>query len=335
VLVKAFAATERNAALEPFEYELGPVGPQDVDITVEYCGICHSDLSMLENAWGLTEYPLVPGHEVAGTVAAVGSHVTHVAIGDRVGLGWHAGYCLTCPDCLSGHHNMCPSASGTIVGRHGGFADTVRAQAASVIKLPAAVDSSKAGPLFCGGITVFNPLVQFDIPATAQVGVIGIGGLGHMALQFMRAWGCRVTAFTSSGSKQEEALKLGAHETINSRDPEAIAAAAGRFDLLMSTVNVKLDWNACLGTLKPRGRMHFLGVVMEPLDLSLMPMLVNQLSVSASPVGSPATIARMLKFCADHGIKPVTEHFPISKVNEALDHLRSGKARYRIVLDRD
>jgi uncharacterized zinc-type alcohol dehydrogenase-like protein len=335
MLVKAYAASSKNGALEPFEYELGPIGPQDVDIAVEHCGICHSDLSMLENAWEMTTYPFVPGHEVTGTVAAIGEQVTHVAVGDRVGLGWHAGYCMTCRECLDGHHNMCTNASATIVGRHGGFADKVRAQGASVIKLPGGVDSGIAGPLFCAGITVFNPLAQFAIAPTASVGVIGIGGLGHMALQFARAWGCRVTAFTSSGSKQEEALKLGAHDTINSRDPETIASAAGRFDLLMSTVNVKLDWNAYLATLKPRGRMHFLGVQTEPLDLALVPMLFAQLSVSASPVGSPATIARMLEFCADHEIKPVTEHFPLSKANDALEHLRAGKARYRVVLDRD
>jgi uncharacterized zinc-type alcohol dehydrogenase-like protein len=290
---------------------------------------------MLENAWGMTEYPFVPGHEVAGRVSAVGPQVTHVGVGDRVGLGWHAGYCMTCAQCLDGHHNMCPQAAATIVGRHGGFADTVRAQGASVIRLPEGVESGDAGPLFCGGITVFNPLRQFDIPPTAQVGVIGIGGLGHLALQFLRAWGCRVTAFTSSASKRDQALQLGAHDTLNSRDPDAIAGAAGRFDLLMSTVNVQLDWSGYLTTLKPRGRMHFLGVQTEPITLDTMPMLFGQLSVSASPVGSPATIVRMLRFCADHAIKPVTEHFPMSKVNEALDHLRAGKARYRVVLDRE
>lgn len=335
MIVKAFAATERNGDLEPFEYELGPIGPQDVDIAVEHCGICHSDLSMLENAWSITQYPLVPGHEIAGTVAAIGGHVSHVAVGDRVGLGWHAGYCMTCAECLDGHHNMCPSASGTIVGRHGGFADTVRAQGVSVVKLPDEIESGKAGPLFCAGITVFNPLIQFEVSPTAKVGVIGIGGLGHMALKFLRSWGCQVTAFTSSKEKREEALKLGAHDVINSRDLGAIEAAASRFDLLMSTVNVKLEWNAYMATLKPRGRMHLLGVPLEPLDLNIIPMLFGQLAVSSSPVGSPATIGRMLEFCAHHDIQPITEHFPMSEVNNALDHLRDGKARYRIVLDRD
>ena len=200
-VVHAYAASEANGELLPFEFELGPMGPHDVDVTVESCGVCHSDLSMLENEWGLSQFPLVPGHEVSGKVTAVGEHVSHLAVGDRVGLGWQAGYCMTCDQCIGGHHNLCSGAQPTIVGRHGGFADTVRAHAASVIKLPNGIDAKTAGPLFCGGVTVFTPLVQFDIPPNASVGVIGIGGLGHLALKFCRAWGCHVTAFTSSESK--------------------------------------------------------------------------------------------------------------------------------------
>ena len=332
--VNAFAAKEPGGPLEPFTYQLPPIGPQDIDIAVEHCGICHSDLSMLNNDWGITQYPFVPGHEVAGVVSAIGDHVTHVKVGDRVGLGWHAGYCMTCEHCLSGDHNTCANAEATIVGRHGGFADRVRARSASVVKLPDDLDSRLAGPLLCGGITVFNPLVQTGVSPTARVGVVGIGGLGHMALGFLRAWGCRVTAFTSSDSKRQEALDLGAHDTINSRDADAIAAAAGRFDLILSTVNVKLDWNAYLRTLRPRGRLHLVGAVPEPLDLEIFPMLFGQLSVSSSPVGSPATIAVMLDFAARHAIAPRTEHFPMNRVNDAMAHLDAGNARYRIVLDR-
>lgn len=334
-IVHAFAAAGPNERLEPFEYEMDPIGPDQVDIAVESCGICHSDLSMLENAWGLTHFPFVPGHEVSGKIVALGDQVTHISVGDRVGLGWHSGYCMTCDQCLGGHHNMCTAPEETIVDRHGGFADLVRAQAVTVIKLPEGVDPGDAGPLLCGGITVFNPLVQFGIPPTASVGVIGIGGLGHMALQFTRAWGCAVTAFTSSDSKRQEALDMGAHDTIDSRDRAAVEAAAGRFDLLLSTVNVQLDWNAYMATLKPRGRLHFLGVLVEPVALEIMPILEGQLSVSGSPVGSPATIRRMLDFAARHQVAPITEHFPMDRVNDAMEHLRAGKARYRIVLDRN
>ncbi len=331
--VHAYAATEQDGKLAPFEYELGALGAHDVDIAVEHCGICHSDLSMLENAWGMTSFPLVPGHEVIGTVAAIGDRVRGLAIGDKVGLGWHAGYCMTCDQCMGGDHNMCGSSDMTIVARHGGFADRVRAQDASVMKLPEGLDAAAAGPLLCAGITVFNPLVQFDIPPTAHVGVIGIGGLGHLAVQFARAWGCHVTAITSRDSKRQEALDLGAHDTIVSRNPDEIAAAEGRFDLLLSTVNVKLDWDAFMATLRPRGRLHVLGALLDPLDVATIPMLFGQKEISGSPVGSPATLRKMLEFAARHGIEPMTEHFPISKVNEAFDHLRAGKARFRIVLD--
>lgn len=331
--VHAYAANTANSPLEPFEYELGPIGSDEVDIAVESCGICHSDLSMLEDAWGMTRYPLVPGHEVIGKISSVGDHVTHLSVGDRVGLGWHSGYCMACNQCLGGHHNLCPSAEPTIAGRHGGFADVVRAHSVSVAKLPDELDTRTAGPLLCGGMAVFNPLVQLDLSPTGRVGVIGIGGLGHLALKFARAWGCHITAFTSPG-KQDEAITLGAHDTINSRDPAAVKAASGQFDLILSTVNVNLDWNAYLGLLKPRGRLHMLGAVTEPLDLNLIPMMFSQLSVSSSPVGSPVTIRKMLDFAARHAVNPVTEHFPMNRVNDAMEHLRAGKARYRIVLNR-
>ena len=333
-MINAYAAFEPGGEFKPFEYDPGPIAPQDVEIEVEHCGICHSDLSMLDNEWGMAEFPLVPGHEVVGTISAVGEGVSNLHTGQKVGLGWHSSYCMTCPSCLNGDHNMCTNAQGTIVSRHGGFADKVRAHAASVVALPQGIDVQSAGPLFCGGITVFNPLVQFGVKSTDKVAVIGIGGLGHMALQFMNAWGCEVTAFTSSEAKKTEALEMGAHQTINSRDPEDIKAAAGQFDLILSTVNVKLDWNAYVETLKPRGRLHFVGATLEPLDLALFPLLLGQRSVSASPVGSPANIARMLDFAVRHDVKPVIENFPLNQVNDAMERLRSGQARYRIVLSR-
>jgi len=331
-MIKAYAASEPGGKLEPFEYDPGPLGADEVEIEVKHCGICHSDLSMLNNEWGITRYPFVPGHEVVGTIAAAGDAVRHLPAGQWVGLGWHSGYCMTCPSCLGGDHNLCGEAQGTMIGRHGGFADRVRAEAVSVVPLPDALDPADAGPLFCGGITVFNPLVQFGIRPTDSVGVIGIGGLGHLALKFLRPWGCAVTAFTSTPAKRDEALAMGAHDTIDSRDTAALEAAVRRFDLILSTVNGKLDWNAYLGTLKPKGRLHFVGVVMDPLDLALWPMLARQASVSSSPVGGPATMARMVEFAARHDIKPVTEHFRFDQVNEAMQRLESGQVRYRIVL---
>lgn len=331
-MIKAYAAFEAGGKLKPFEYTPAPLGPQEVEIDVEYCGICHSDLSMLDNEWGLSQYPLVPGHEIVGTVAATGSAVTHLKPGDKAGIGWHSGYCMTCPTCMSGDHNMCSGAQGVIVRRHGGFADKVLAQAASVVALPEGIDIESAGPLFCGGITVFNPLVQFAVKATDKVGVIGIGGLGHLALLFARAWGCEVTAFTSSAAKQQEILEMGAHRVIDSRNPQAIAALAGQLDMIISTVNVKLDWNAYLATLKPRGRLHFVGAALEPIDIGAFSLIMSQRSVSGSTVGSPANIAKMLEFAVQHQIRPVIETYRLDQVNEAMDRLRSGQARYRIVL---
>jgi len=333
-MITAYAAFEPKGPLQPYSYDPGELQPDQVEIEVINCGICHSDLSMINNDWGLSQYPLIAGHEVVGTIGQVGSGVSHLKPGQLVGLGWHSGYCNQCAFCQSGDHNLCPDNQPTIVAHHGGFADKVRADANSVIPIPDGVDPVSAGPLFCGGITVFNPLVQFGVRPTDRVGVIGIGGLGHIALAFLNAWGCEVTAFTSSDAKREEALKLGAHHTLNSRDPSEIEKAAGSFDIIFSTVNVKLDWNLYLNALKPKGRLHFLGATLEPLDLGVFGLIMGQRSVSGSPVGSPATIAKMLEFAALHDIRPVVERFPMDKVNEALEHLHHGKARYRIVLER-
>ena len=333
-MIKAYALSEPNGQLQPFEYDPGELAADEIEINIIHCAICHSDISMMNNDWGMTSYPIVPGHEVIGTVAAMGSNVSHLSMGETVGLGWHSAYCMQCNSCMSEDHNLCSAATGTIVGHHGGFADKVRAMASSAVPLPEGLDKAKAGPLFCGGITVYNPLVQYDVKPTDKVAVIGIGGLGHMALQFCNAWGCDVTAFTSTDAKREEALAMGAHQTLNSRDTSAIRNAAGRFDLILSTVNVKLDWSSYLGTLNKKGRLHFLGATLEPMSLSVPELTVNQLSVSSSMVGSPATIAEMLDFAALHNIEPHTEHFKFEEVNEALAYLKSGNARYRVVLSR-
>ena len=333
-MIKAYAAFEPKGALKPFEYDPGELQPHEVEIDVDYCGICHSDLSVIDDEWGMTQYPVVPGHEVVGKISKTGERVKQLAVGQTVGLGWHAGFCNECALCHAGDQNLCANAQATIIGHHGGFADKVRAAADSVVPIPDGIDLESAGPLFCGGITVFNPLVQFDIKPTAKVAVIGIGGLGHMALQFLNAWGCEVTAFTSSDAKKEEALRMGAHHTLNSRDAKEIEAATGHFDLVISTVNVKLDWNLYIGTLNPRGRLHFLGATLDPLDIGVFPLILGQRTVSGSPVGSPATIALMLEFAKRHNIKPVIEKFSFDEINEALEKLRSGQVHYRIVLCR-
>ena len=334
-MIHAYAADAARGKLKPFEFDPGALGEEQVEINVDYCGLCHSDLSFLDNDWGMSRYPLVPGHEVAGVIGQLGKSVKHLKVGQRVGLGWYSSSCKTCKQCMTGNHNLCPTVESTIIGRFGGFADRVRCQAIWATPLPDGIDPAKSGPLFCGGITVFNPLVQFDIKPTDRVGVIGIGGLGHLALGFANKWGCHVTAFTSSDSKREEAISLGAHRVVNSRSEGELKAIAGDLDFIISTVNASMNWNQYLSALAPKGRLHFVGVVAEPLSIPVFSLLAGQRSVSGSPLGSPATTAQMLDFAARHKIEPVTETFPMSKINEAMEHLRAGKARYRIVLKND
>ena len=332
---KAYAASAKGAKLQPFEFNPGLLHDEQVEIQVEYCGICHSDLSMLDNDWGNTDYPLVPGHEVAGRVVAAGDKVKGVKVGQRVGLGWFSASCMACPQCLAGHHNLCPTVEQTIVKQHGGFANRVRCHWAWAVPLPDALDAKNSGPLFCGGITVFNTILQCAVQPTDRVGVIGIGGLGHMALQFLNKWGCEVTAFTSSDSKRDAAMKFGAHHVVNSRDAAQLQKIAGSLDFILCTANVSLPWDAIIGSLAPRGRLHIVGAVLEPIPVAAFALIGGQKSISGSPLGSPFNTARMLEFSARHDIAPVIEVFPMSKVNEALDHLRAGKARYRIVLQND
>lgn len=331
--IQAWAAKGPKKLLERYEYDPGPLKSDEVEIAVETCGICHSDLSIIDNDWGISSYPVVPGHEVIGTVVALGTEAKGLKIGQRVGVGWGSGSCMHCRQCMSGDQNLCAENVPTIVGHQGGFADRVRAQWPWAIPIPDGLNAREAGPLLCGGVTVFGPLKEFGIKPTDRVGIVGVGGLGHMALKFAAAWGCEVTAFTSSDSKADEARSFGAHHVVNSRDSDQLASIAGTLDLVVVTVNVPLGWKALLGTLRPRGRLHFVGAVLEPVPFEAMDIIMTQRSISGSPNGAPVTMADMLEFAARHQILPQTEHFPIDQVNEALDHLRAGNARYRIVLD--
>lgn len=333
--IQAWAAHAKDQPLQPFSYEAGPLGDEEVEIRVEHCGICHSDLAMIESEWFPTNYPVVPGHEVVGIVTAVGPHAKGRQVGQRVGIGWHTASCSHCNFCLGGEQNLCNQRQPTIIGRHGGFADRLRAHWSWAVPIPDGLDPAAVGPLMCGGGTVFLPFVINSIKPTDRVGVVGIGGLGHLAVKFARAWGCEVTAFTSSPSKREEALSLGAHKTVSSVDKAELKAAAGSLDFLLVTVGASLDWDALIGTLAPKGRLHLVGVVTDKLQLKSGALLSWQRGLSASPTPSPRILSTMLEFAARHQILPQVERFPMSRVNEALDHLRAGKARYRIVLDAD
>jgi len=334
-MINSYAAMEIGGELEPYQYDPGELGYDEVEIDVHSCGICHSDISIIDNAWGTwgeDGKPVVPGHEVAGTVAKVGENVNNLKVGEKVGLGWHSGYCKQCNSCKTSDYNLCSSSQPTIIGHYGGFADKVRAEAISVVPIPDGLDLLYTGPLFCAGVTVFNPLVQYNIKPTDKVGIIGIGGLGHLALQFLKAWGCEVTAFTSSDSKRESLMELGVHHVLNSMNAKDLGAAAGRFDLIISTVNVKLDWDMYLSTLASRGRLHFVGATLEPLNINVFSLISAQRSVSGSPVGSPVVIAKMLEFADLHDIKPIIEVFKFTEVNKAIKRLRKGDLHYRAVL---
>jgi uncharacterized zinc-type alcohol dehydrogenase-like protein len=326
-----------KAAKQPMVLEtvdLGPLGAEDVEVVVEHCGLCHSDLSVLNNDWGISQYPAILGHEVIGRVMALGPNAKGLKVGKRVGVGWGSGSCMHCHQCMSGSHHLCPQVQFTIVGHRGGFASHIRTHWAWAIPLPEKLNFAEAGPLLCGGVTVFAPLAMYARP-TDRVGIIGIGGLGHMAVKFAAAYGCDVTAFTSSESKFDEAKGFGANHVVSSKDSAAIKRLAGSFDLLISTVNVPLDWGAMISALAPNGRLHLVGAVLEPIPVAAFSLIMGQRSISGSPIGSPVVTETMLNFAALHNVLPQTEHFPMRQINDAFARLESGKARYRIVLDAD
>jgi uncharacterized zinc-type alcohol dehydrogenase-like protein len=331
--INGWAAHGPGQPLTRYSFDPGPLGPEQVEIAVEHCGVCHSDLSVAENEWGISKFPIILGHEAVGRVVALGEQAKGLSMGQRVGIGWTSHSCMYCRDCLTGDQHLCSQAVFTILGHQGGFADRMRAHWAWTIPLPEGIDMSSTGPLLCGGVTVFAPLATYGVKASDHVGIVGIGGLGHMGIKFARAWGCEVTAFTSSDSKNAEARGFGAHRVISSRDSKAIAGAARSLDLLIVTVSASLDWNAMLQTLRPRGRMHVVGAVAEPMAIPAFTLIFGQKNVSGSPTGSPTMIATMLEFAARHKVTPQVEYFPMSRVNEALAHLKAGKARYRIVLN--
>lgn len=333
-VIDAWVAPAAKQKMVKQQVDLGPLGADEVEVQVEHCGVCHSDLSVLNNDWGISQYPAVLGHEAVGRIVEVGSAARGLKVGQRVGVGWNSGSCMYCRPCKSGNQHLCKQAQATIVGHRGGFASRVRSHWAWAIPLPDGLPVADAGPLLCGGITVFNPLAMHAKP-THRVGIVGIGGLGHLGVKFAAAYGCEVTAFTSSERKFDEARGLGAHRVVATRDSDAVRKIADSLDLLIVTTNVSLDWDAMLGTLAPNGRMHVVGAVLEPIPVTVFPLIMKQGSISASPVGAPVAIETMLEFAARHKVAPTTEHFPMSKINEAFERLHEGKARYRIVLDAD
>lgn len=334
--VSGFAAREKRGRLEPHQYEPGPLGAAEAEIAVSHCGLCHSDLHLIDDSWNRSRYPLVPGHEIVGTVVACGAQVRDLRPGQRVGVGWQRGACLGCDLCVAGQENLCAEQEATCLGHMGGLADRVRVDARFAFPLPDELDAAAAAPLLCGGITVYSPLRRFAVGPHSRVAVVGIGGLGHIALMMLRAFGCEVTAFSTSPSKREEALAMGAHHFAVTQEARAVLEHAGRFDLVLSTVHARLDWTTYLRTLRPRGTLCLLGSPPGLIQLPASLLVTGERSIAGSDIGGRATIREMLRFCARHAIAPRVETMPMDEtgVNAAVERLRENRVRYRAVLVR-
>ncbi len=329
--IHAWVARQASGPLESFEYDAS-VGADEVRLDVTHCGICHSDVHLVDGDWESSTYPLVPGHEVVGTVAEAGPEVRGLRVGDRVGVGWQAGACHHCRYCTEGWENLCAQHLPTAVGRFGGFGDGLVVDHRFAFKLPEALSSQGAAPLLCGGVTVFSPLRRLAKPGD-RVGVIGIGGLGHLALRFARAMGCHVTAFTSSPDKHAEAKRLGAHGVVSSASAESIRGRGPRFDLILNTAFADLEWQAYVDALRPHGTLCFLGNPPGPVAVRAGDLFSDR-RITASGIGGRAMIRDMLRFAALHGIEAQTEAMPMAQANAGLARVREGRARYRVVLTR-
>jgi len=330
--IRAYAAKGKREQLVPFEYNPGSLGPYDIEIAITHCGICRSDIHLINDDWGISQYPLVPGHEIVGTVLAAGPEVRGLVEGNRVGVGWQCAACLECEWCASGFDHVCPESQATCAGNFGGFAEAIIVDSRYAFPVPESLASENAAPLLCGGITVYSPLRRFGVRPDMRVGVVGIGGLGHLALQFAHAFGCEVTAFSSTVQKEAEARVFGADHFVISTDRDQLETAAGTQDFIIATAHVDLDWQAYVNCLRPMGNLCFVGAVPGPIQLHSMTLIVGSKSVSGSPIGSRQMIREMLDFAARHNIEARTEVVPMSQVNQSIAKVVANEARYRMVL---
>ncbi|MFZ4677009.1 MAG: NAD(P)-dependent alcohol dehydrogenase [Nodosilinea sp.] len=330
--INALAALEKGAPLQPFSFQAAPLKSFDCAIKVMACGICHSDIHMIHDDWDISRYPLVPGHEVIGEVVEVGSQVTHLKTGDRVGVGWQQGACMQCRDCLKGHQNLCDQAEGLIVSGYGGFADYMVVDSRFAFLLPEGISTESAGPILCGGVTVYAGLRNAGMGSGQEIGVIGIGGLGHLAVQFASRLGNRVTVFTTSADKAEFATQLGAHEAILVPAGGSPPLPVNRLNIIINTANQALDWLGYVNYLDSNGTFVFVGMPSEPLTIPVTPLTSKQRRIMGSEIGSPAMITEMLDVVEKFGIQPMVELFPLAQANEALQRVLDNKVRYRAVL---
>lgn len=326
----AFATCRAKESLVPHDYQPQPLGFHTVEIEIECCGLCYSDVHLIDNDWNISKYPLVPGHEIIGHIIQTGPQVRNLHVGDRVGVGWQCGACLTCNNCLSANETACVSKVRTCVDRPGGFADKIRVDHSFVYPIPSQLKSTQAAPLLCAGITVYSPFRLYQVQAPQSVAVIGIGGLGHLALQFAHAFGCEVTAISTSPEKESEARKLGAHHflPLSAIKPGMPA----QFDFILSTVHADLDWASFMQLLKPQGKLCFVGLPPSDFKIPARLLISGNKMVCGSGTGSRSYMREMLQFAARHHIQAQVETMPMQRINEAIEKLKKNQARYRIVL---
>ncbi|MEM8672842.1 MAG: NAD(P)-dependent alcohol dehydrogenase [Cyanobacteria bacterium P01_G01_bin.67] len=336
MMIKGYACKEPGGKLESWEYDPGALATDEVEVEVEYCGICHSDLSMMDNEWGMSSYPFIPGHEAIGKIVAVGSQVAIDRIGQRVGVGWQSASCNHCKNCDAGKEELClneDEVGQTIVDRHGAWANKVRSQARWAIPIPDGLDSSLAGPLMCAGISVWSPIRHNNVRAGMETAVLGVGGLGHLAVQFLAKMGTQVTGFSTTRSKEENTRKLGATDFIAAKEsPEDLEKVAGRFDFILSTVSADVDWNAYINALAPEGTLVICGIPDGTVSFMPFLLIVGKKSIVGGRDGSPSDTREMLEFCETHNITPRCEQFAMQDINQAVQHVRDGKARFRAVV---
>ncbi|KAM7523847.1 hypothetical protein LguiA_013749 [Lonicera macranthoides] len=342
VKTSGYAAKDPSGVLSPFKFSRRATADDDVRFKVLYCGICHTDLHFVKNEWGLSTYPLVPGHEIVGVVTEVGSKVTKFKTGDKVGVGCLVGSCGSCQSCTEDLENYCPKCiltyavpyhDGTIT--YGGYANDMVCSEHFVIRIPENMPLAGGAPLLCAGITVYSPMKFYglDKPGT-HIGVVGLGGLGHVAVKFAKAFGAKVTVISSSEGKRDEAIKhLGADEFLVSREPGALEAATATMDGILDTVSAHHAIMPLINLLKPHGRFVTLGAPAKPLELQVFPLIMGRRSVGGSNIGGLKETQEMIDFAAKNGIVAEVEVVPMDYVNTALERLEKGDVRYRFVLD--
>ncbi|MDZ8086803.1 MAG: NAD(P)-dependent alcohol dehydrogenase [Nostoc sp. DedQUE12b] len=338
---KAYSAVSATAPLASDTIARRDLTEHDVQIEILFCGICHSDLHSVRNEWGGTVYPIVPGHEIVGRVTEVGSAVTKYKPGDLAAIGCMVDSDLTCPYCKAGLEQFCQNVILTYNSpdkhlggvTYGGYSNSIVADERFVLRVPDNLDLAGVAPLVCAGITTYSPLRHWRVTEGKKVGVVGLGGLGHMAVKFAHAFGAHVVVFTTSPDKTEDALRLGADEVVVSRNADEMQKHAGSFDFILDTVSAKHDINAYLNLLCLDGNITLVGAPEKPLDVAAFSLIVARRSLSGSSIGGIAETQEMLDFCGQHNITADVEVIPMQKINEAYDRLLKSDVKYRFVID--